>query len=127
MKLILLLVTAVVLLGVPVLVPAGAREDVAAARQQPPPTVKVRAAISVGPTANTFRATLDPATSRPRGVAVDLANVLGEKLGAPVELIMYDNYVDLLEAARRDAWDVTFPPFDEERTKVMDYGPAYYR
>jgi len=98
----------------------------AAVRQQLAPTGKVRVAISVGPTANTFRATLDAATSRPRGVAVDLANALGEKLGAPVELMMYDNYVDLLEAARRGAWDVTFLPFDEERAKVMDYGPAYY-
>jgi polar amino acid transport system substrate-binding protein len=58
---------------------------------------------------------------------VDLANALGEKLGAPVELMMYDNYVDLLEAARRGAWDVTFLGSDEERAKVMDYGPAYYR
>jgi len=96
-------------------------------RQQLAPTGKVRVAISVGPTANTFRATLDPATSRPRGVAVDLANALGEKLGVPVELVTYANYPDLLEAAGRGAWDVTFIAFDEERTKVMDYGPAYYR
>ena len=98
----------------------------AAVKQQLAPTGKVRIAISVGPTANTFRAILDPVTSRPRGVRVDLANALGEKLGAPVELVMYDNYVDLLEAARRGAWDVTFLPFDEERAKVMDYGPAYF-
>jgi polar amino acid transport system substrate-binding protein len=58
---------------------------------------------------------------------VDLANALGERLGAPIEFIMYDNYVDLLEAARRGAWDVTFLAFDEERANVMDYGPAYYR
>ncbi len=106
--------------------PQGDR-SAAAVRQQLAPTGKVRTAISVGPTANTFRATLDPATSLPRGVAVDLVNALGEKLGAPVELMMYDNYVDLLEAARRGAWDVTFLGFDEERAKVMDYGPAYFR
>jgi len=100
-----------------------------AARQQLAPTGKVRAAISVGPTANTassFRATLDPATNRPRGVAVDLAHALGRQLGAPVELVTYSNYPDLLNAAVRGDWDVTFLPFDEERTKVMDYGPAYY-
>ena len=95
-------------------------------RQQLAPTGKVRVAISVGPTANVFRAKVDPVTSRPQGVPVDLAKALGEKLGAPVELVMYDNYVDLLEAARRGAWDVTFLPFDEERAKVMDYGPAYF-
>ena len=98
----------------------------AAARQQLAPTGKVKVAISVGPTANTFRATLDPATNRPRGVAVDLAHALGRQLGAPVELVTYDNYPDLLNAAVRGDWDVTFLPFDEERTKVMDYGPAYY-
>ncbi len=97
-----------------------------AARQQLAPTGKVRAAISVGPSANTFRATLDPATNRPRGVAVDLAHALGRQLGAPVELVTYSNYPELLNAAVRGDWDVTFLPFDEERTKVMDYGPAYY-
>ena len=98
----------------------------AAVQQQLAPTGKVRVAISVGPTANTFRAILDPTTNRPQGVPVDLANALGKKLGAPVELVMYDNYVDLLEAARRGAWDVTFLPFSEDRAKVMDYGPAYF-
>ncbi|MBI4193482.1 MAG: transporter substrate-binding domain-containing protein [Betaproteobacteria bacterium] len=57
---------------------------------------------------------------------MDLANALGEKLGAPVELIKYDNYVDLLEAGRQGTWDVTFLPFSEERAKIIDYGPAYY-
>jgi polar amino acid transport system substrate-binding protein len=98
----------------------------AASRQQLAPTGKVRAAISVGPTANLFRATLDPATNRPRGVAVDLAHALGKQIGAPVELVTYSNYPDLLNAAVRGDWDVTFLTFDEERTKVMDYGPAYF-
>ncbi len=93
-------------------------------RQQLASTGKVRVAISVGSTANTFRATLNSATSRPGGVAVDLANALG----APVELMMYDNYPDLLDGARRGVWDVTFiGGGDEERAKVMDFGPAYYR
>lgn len=98
----------------------------AAVKQQLAPTGKIRIAISVGPAANTFRAKLDPVSHQPKGVPVDLGNALGEKLGVPVDLVMYDNYVDLLEAARRGAWDVTFLPFDEERAKVMDYGPAYF-
>jgi ABC-type amino acid transport substrate-binding protein len=65
-------------------VPGDARS--AAVRQELAPTGKMRVAISVGPTANTFRATLDPVTKRPRGVAVDLAAALGEKLGAQMEL-----------------------------------------
>jgi len=98
----------------------------AAASQQLAPTGKVRVALSVGPSANQFRAKHERGINRPRGVAVDLADALGEKLGAPVELILYDNYVDLLEAARRGTWDVTFVPFSEERAKILDYGPAYY-
>jgi len=94
--------------------------------QQIAPTGKLRAAISVGPTGNQFRATIDPTTNRPRGAPVDLATALGTKLGVPVELVTYSNYVDLLEAAGRGAWDVTFITFDEERAKVMDFGPAYF-
>lgn len=94
--------------------------------QEIAPTGKLRAAISVGPTGNTFRATISPTTKQPRGVPVDLASALGQKLGVPVELVTYSNYVDLLEAAGRGAWDVTFITFDEERAKVMDFGPAYF-
>jgi polar amino acid transport system substrate-binding protein len=97
----------------------------AAARPQLAPTGTMRAAISVGPTANLFRATLDPATNQPRGVGVDLAQALGRHLGVPVALVTYTTYVDLLEAAGRGAWDVTCVTFDQERTTVMDYGPAY--
>jgi polar amino acid transport system substrate-binding protein len=103
-----------------------ADESSAAARQELAPTGNVRVALSVGKTSNVFRAKLDRGTKRARGVAVDLANALGEKLGAPVELIMYDNYPDLLAGARDGAWDVTFLPFSEARAKIIDYGPAYY-
>ena len=98
----------------------------AVARQQLAPAGKLKAAISVGPTANTFRATLDPITKRPRGVAVDLVHALGTQLGVPVELVTYSNYPELLSAATRGDWDVTFLVFDEERAKVIDYGPAYF-
>jgi len=103
-----------------------ADESSAAAKQQLASTGKVRVALSVGPSSNQFRAKLDLGTKRPQGVAVDLANALGEKLGAPVELIMYDNYPALLEAGRQGTWDVTFLPFSEARAKIIDYGPAYY-
>ena len=101
-------------------------ESFAAAKQQLAPTGKLRAAISVGPSANQSRAVLDRGTNLPRGVAVDLANALGERLGTPVEIKTYDNYGELLEAGHRGTWDVTFLPFSEERAKILDYGPAYY-
>lgn len=103
-----------------------ADDSSAAAKQQLASTGKVRVALSVGPSSNQFRAKLDPGTKRPQGVAVDLASALGKKLGAPVELIQYDNYPALLEAGRLGTWDVTFLPFSEDRAKIIDYGPAYY-
>jgi hypothetical protein len=59
---------------VAVVLTAGAaspdERSAAAAWQQLAPTGTVRAAILEGPTPNLFRATLDPATNHPRGVAV---------------------------------------------------------
>lgn len=57
---------------------AARKGDKSAVREQLAPTGKVWAAVAVGSTANTFRATLDSATGRPRGVAID--HTLGEKL-----------------------------------------------
>jgi len=106
--------------------PQSAKNIAATAQEQLAPTGKVRVAILVGPTASTFRATPDPATKRPRGVPVDLATALGDRFAVSVEQLPYSNYPDLLNAAARNEWDVTFIPFDEERAKVMDYGPAYH-
>jgi polar amino acid transport system substrate-binding protein len=73
-----LLRSGLVLLAAALTACASVRNDgsSAAVKQQIAPTGKVRIAISVGPTANTFRATLDPVTSRPQGVPVDLAKSL---------------------------------------------------
>jgi polar amino acid transport system substrate-binding protein len=104
----------------------GEDEKLAAAKQQLAPTGKIRAAISVGPSGSQFRAKVVRGSDPLRGVPVDLANALGAKVGVPVDLVPYDNYVELLEAGRLGAWDVTFLPFSEERAKIIDYGPAYY-
>ncbi len=90
------------------------------------PTGKLRAAIPVGPSGNQFRATIDPGTNHPRGVSVDLANALGQKLGIPVQFVTYSNNVDLLDAASRNVWDIAFLTVDQERAKVADFAPPYY-
>lgn len=90
------------------------------------PAGRLRAAVAVGPSASTFRATVDPTTQRPRGVAVDLATALAARVGVPVEIVPYGDYPALLDAARRGDWDVTFLPFDDERATLIDYGAAYY-
>ena len=90
------------------------------------PTGKVRVGVGVGAVSSAFWATRDAATGQPRGVTVDLAHVLARKLGRPLELIVYPNSGELTAAGPRGEWDVAFIPVDDERAKVVDFGPAYY-
>lgn len=90
------------------------------------PTGKLRVGIGVGASPSAFWATKDPATGRPRGVTVDLANSLARKLGAPLELVVYANSGEVVAAGPKGEWDVAFMPEDAERRKVVDFGPAYY-
>ncbi len=90
------------------------------------PTGTLRVAIGVGPTASAFYCTRDPLSGRPRGVAVDLGAELSRMLRVPVEYVEYQSSGEITEAAKAGAWDVTFMPVDAERTKVVEFGPAYY-
>ena len=97
-----------------------------AALRELAPTGRLRAAIAVGPSGSTFRGTLDAPGGRPKGVPADLAVAFGARIGLPVDLVPYGNYPDLLDAGARGDWDVTFLPYDDARTRVIDYGPSYY-
>jgi polar amino acid transport system substrate-binding protein len=90
------------------------------------PTGKLRVAIGVGPAASAFYCTHDPLTGSPRGVAVDLGAELSRMLRVPVEYVEYQSSGEITEAGKTDAWDVTFMPIDAERTKKVEFGPAYY-
>jgi polar amino acid transport system substrate-binding protein len=106
--------------------PARPRPPDPAALRELAPTGRLRAAIAVGPSGSTFRGTLDAPGGRPKGVPADLATAFGARIGLPVELVPYGNYPDLLDAGARGDWDVTFLPYDDARTRVIDYGPSYY-
>jgi polar amino acid transport system substrate-binding protein len=98
--------------------------------QSPPvhelaPTGTLRVAIGVGAANSAFWASRDPATSRPRGVTVDLANALSQALGIPLELVIYTNSGDVTDAGPKGEWDVSFLPADDERARIVDFGPAY--
>ena len=90
------------------------------------PAGKVRVGVGVGAVSSAFWATRDAVTGQPRGVTVDLANALARKLGRPLELIVFPNSGELTAAGPRGEWDVAFMPVDDERAKVVDFGPAYY-
>jgi polar amino acid transport system substrate-binding protein len=103
---------------------ATAPED--AARRELAPGGKLRVGVGVGASPSAFWTTKDPATGRPRGVTVNLGQAMADRLGVPLELVAYPNSGEVVAAGPRGEWDVTFVPMDDERRKVIDFGPAYY-
>lgn len=97
-----------------------------ATRRELIPTGKLRVGIGVGASPSAFWTTRDPATGKPRGVTVNLGQALADKLGVPLELVVYPNSGEVTAAGPKGEWDVTFVPEDAERRKVVDFGPAYY-
>ena len=96
------------------------------ARRELAPTGKLRVGVGVGASPSAFWTTKDPATGRPRGVTVSLGQAMADRLGVPLELVAYPNSGEVVAAGPRGEWDVTFVPMDDERRKVIDFGPAYY-
>jgi len=86
------------------------------------PTGKIRAAINYG---NFILATKDKATGESKGVAIDLARELGERLGVPVDLVAYDSVAVMVDHAKTNAWDIAFLGSDPARETVIDFTAAY--
>ena len=86
------------------------------------PTGKLRAGINSG---NFILAAKDPATGESRGVAIDLARELGQRLGVPVELVTHDSVAALVDAAPTGAWDIAFLGSDPARETVISFTAAY--
>jgi polar amino acid transport system substrate-binding protein len=87
------------------------------------PTGTLRVAVAVGPAASAFWATRDPATGKPRGVTVELAKAAADQLHVPLQLVEYLSSDDI--AGAKDAWDISFMPFEARRAQFVDNGPAY--
>ncbi len=90
------------------------------------PTGKLRVAIAVAPSPSALFTIRDKPDSTPRGVPVTLGTALAEKLGVPVELVIYQASGEITNAADSGAWDVTFMPYDAERAKKAAPGAAYH-
>jgi polar amino acid transport system substrate-binding protein len=89
------------------------------------PSGKLRVGVVFAPAPSAFFVVKDT-NGQPRGVTVDLANELGQKLGVPIEFMVAPNSGLVTDATESGAIDVAFMPVDEERTKRVDFGPAYY-
>ncbi len=86
------------------------------------PTGKLRVGINYG---NFILAQKDKATGESRGVAVDLANDIGRRLGVPVSIVAYESVAAMGDAAPANAWDIAFLGSDPQREKIMSFTSAY--
>ena len=102
---------------------AAADDD--AARKELTSTGKLRVAVAVSPAPSALYVVKSP-DGRLRGVTIDLSAALSKKLGVPVEYIPYLASGEITEAANKNAWDVSFVPYDIERAKQIDFGAAYH-
>lgn len=98
----------------PVVTP-DARADLA-------PEGRLRVGINFG---NVLLTAKDPATGAPRGIAVDLANELGRRLGVPVQIVPYDGAGKLADSATTRAWDVAFLGAEPQRAQEITFTAAY--
>jgi polar amino acid transport system substrate-binding protein len=85
-------------------------------------TGTLRAAINYG---NFILATKDRATGESRGVAIDLTQELGRRLGVPVEIVAYDSVAIMGDAAPSGVWDIAFLGSDPKREALMSFTAAY--
>ena len=86
------------------------------------PSGKLRVAINFG---NPILANRDAITGEARGVSVDLARELGNRLGVPVELVTYTAAGKVVEGIKSGAWDLAFFAIDPVRSADTDFTAAY--
>src|SRR3954469_20168636 len=88
------------------------------------PTGKLRVAIAISPAGGAFWSTKSEAGGY-AGVPVDLGREMAAQLGVPVEYVVHQNSGQIVDAAAKGTWDVTFLPKDPEREARMSFGPIY--
>lgn len=86
------------------------------------PTGRLRATINFG---NPVLAQRDPTTDEPRGVSVDLARELGQRLGVPVDLVTFDAAGKAFAALQSGACDVGFLAIDPARAADLAFTAPY--
>ncbi len=83
---------------------------------------KLRASINLG---NPVLARRDAPDEPPYGVSVDIAGALGERLGLPVEFVVFTSAGQSVDAVIRDEADVGFFAIDPERGESIAFTGAY--
>jgi polar amino acid transport system substrate-binding protein len=109
-------------LSVAMAMPAGAD----ALKDQIAPTGKLRVAIAISPAGGAFWSRrAEGEGGGYTGVPVALGRAMAAQLGVPVEYVAHQNSGQIVDAASKGTWDVTFLPKDPEREGQMSFGPIY--
>jgi polar amino acid transport system substrate-binding protein len=86
------------------------------------PTGRLRASINTG---NPILAAPDPATRSARGVSVDLARGFAQRLGVPLELVVFDTAGTSVDAVTREEADIGFFAIDPKRGEGIHFTGPY--
>ena len=86
------------------------------------PSGRLRASINLG---NPILAGTDAATGRARGVSVDLARALAERLGVPLDAVEFPAATKSVDAVTSGAADVGFFAIDPLRAAEIAFTDAY--
>lgn len=86
------------------------------------PTGKMRVGINY---ANPVLARRDSATGALHGVAPDLGQELGRRVGMPADLVGFASAGKMFDALQAGAWDVAFLAIDPERAAQIDFTAPY--
>lgn len=97
-------------------------EPSSAVRSELAPTGTLRVGINLS---NFLLTRTDPNTGQYGGVAVDLGQELGRRLGVPVEIMAYESPGKLADAAKAGVWDVGFLGAEPQRANEIDFTAAY--
>lgn len=92
------------------------------ARAELAPTGVLRAGINMS---NFLLVTGKTPDGDPDGVSPDIARTLAERLGVPVEFVLFKTPGELADAAVEDLWDIGNIGAEPERAKHIVFTPAY--
>jgi polar amino acid transport system substrate-binding protein len=90
-----------------------------AAKRELAPTGKLRAGMNLGNALFTKKAP----TGELHGVAVDLMEELGRRLGVPVEMVVHATPGDVADAAGKNTWDVAILAIAAARAQSITFSP----
>lgn len=86
------------------------------------PNGSLRASINLG---NPILARKDSVTGEIRGVSVDLANAFAQRLGVPLELVVFDTASKSVEAVKTEQADIGFFAIDPLRSEGIRFTGPY--